>query len=383
MIYRYLMTSMIIIGAGTTGMGSDSLAAVDLSVADAILGLNSPNKEVRSKSINQLSRVTDDIWESIPYLYDDEADKKNRIFISEAKRHIKHLLTALKSNNPEVVSTAALVLAKLGPDARSSLPTLQKLFQCQKTTPEVRTNIFISLLHVTPKEKPLGPFLIDYFESIPNQQRIEINKLSDQTTNDPFSGAGIANTGIAYAGLFIDADRTVVEIPFLIKATSPKYPLIIRTISINILGHFQSDAESAIPDLQKLLQDKEKLIQVSTAIALVRIQKEPENVPILLEALNLNREEIIEFHKSINVLFKEEQQLKDLSGPDGAVVVQELVKLTKCKNGFYKRQAIIALGEIGPAAKAALPSLKKSLKDSDKETRRRTVEAIRKIDPMR
>jgi len=379
MIDRTWLTWLLVAVAVVTARGDDSPAHVKLSVADAILGLNSPVKEIRSKSVEQLIKETDDLWEADSDLYTVEADKAGQNLISGAKPHLDQLITLLNSDHPESVSTAALVLAKLGADARSALPALQKLFQSQTTSTEVRTSVLAALLHITPGEKPLGPFVLDYLESLPDQQGRELKELSGQIGKDPYLGAGIAHAGIAYAGLIIAADRTLVETPFLAQATSPAYPLLIRVVSIDVLGHFQCDAESAVPALQKLLHDREELIQRSAALALVRIQHDPAKVQPLIQALRFNREEEKKFRQSLDVILKERQQLKALSGSAGAAFVQELIGLLKCKNGFYRRQTIIALGDLGPAAKPAIPALKDFLQDSNQETARRAAEALRKI----
>lgn len=108
----------------------------------------------------------------------------------------------------------------------------------------------------------------------------------------------------------------------------------------------------------------------------MRIQHDPAKVQPLIQALRFNREEEKKFRQSLDVILKERQQLKALSGSAGAAFVQELMGLLKCKNGFYRRQTIIALGDLGPAAK---PALKDFLQDSNQETARRAAEALRKI----
>lgn len=385
---RFRLIAISVFLTATVTLGNEVLEVKEKSVKGAILGLNSQNEKVRSESIKTLTRLTDDVWDLMRNPCDSGGIAADARFRDEAKPVVGHLITALKSGDPEIVSTAAMVLAKLGPDGRTSLPTLRKLFQHRKVPTEATSYVFIALLHVTPKEKPLGPTLLQYLRSLPKQQRVELDKLSKEIENSsPFLASKetkgtIDNMSIILWRMCVNADRTTVEVPHLVKtAASPKYRLAVRTICIGILAEFAWDAESAVPGLRALLRDKEKFIRVSAALALVRIQKQPALVPPLLKALRLTREEQAAFRQIVDPPLKEEQRQIEKLRSAGPEIIRDLVNVAKCENGFYRRSAIIALGRIGPAAKAAIPALEHALKHSDRDTRNRAAEALSQIDP--
>jgi len=78
-----------------------------------------------------------------------------------------------------------------------------------------------------------------------------------------------------------------------------------------------------------------------------------------------------EYQRGIEMIRKRDPEL-----------VSELIRIASCDNGYYRRSAIIMLGQMGPFAKAAIPSLENASKDASEQTRKRAIEALEKIDPM-
>ena len=64
----------------------------------------------------------------------------------------------------------------------------------------------------------------------------------------------------------------------------------------------------------------------------------------------------------------------------GGKTVGEWVVLTKHQDKRVRVDAVSALGEIGPAAKAAVPALTELLNDNDEDVRRAAASAVKKID---
>ena len=69
------------------------------------------------------------------------------------------------------------------------------------------------------------------------------------------------------------------------------------------------------------------------------------------------------------------------AGPAAAPAVNKLIEVLKDPDTVTRRLSAYALGEIGPAAKAAVPALKAALDNADREFSTAIVNAIRNIDP--
>jgi len=298
--YRLVIVAVCLVSS--IAAGSELPDVRETSVEDAIIGLNSRDEKIRFESVQELERLTQDVSEFGGDCCEAEAIAANQRYHEEAKPLVDHLIAALKSADPEIVSTAATALAKLGADGRKALPALQTLFQDQKASAETKFHVFVALLHVTPKDKSLVQSLLGRWRDLPKEQRVEIEDLSNEATEGPFQGERFGHSGIVCAGLLICADRTTVEVPHLIKATSPEFPLAVRVIAIDVLSHLAWDAESAIPSLRMLLNDENKLVRGNAAHALVRIERNPELLPPLLRALNFGHQEETSFREAAEVL---------------------------------------------------------------------------------
>ena len=60
--------------------------------------------------------------------------------------------------------------------------------------------------------------------------------------------------------------------------------------------------------------------------------------------------------------------------------VTGLIKALSSKSPVVRKQAALALGELGPKAKAALPALKAALKDADADVRAAVVAALERVE---
>ena len=70
-------------------------------------------------------------------------------------------------------------------------------------------------------------------------------------------------------------------------------------------------------------------------------------------------------------------------GKNSAAAVDEIIPLLKSEDPVIRRLAAYALGQIGPAAKAALPGLTALLQDSDRNAVTAAINAIRAVDPSK
>ena len=94
-------------------------------------------------------------------------------------------------------------------------------------------------------------------------------------------------------------------------------------------------------------------------------------VPVLVECLN---------DKDSSVRIAAAEALFKIGGPETKEAMSALTNLLKSKNYSDRVGAAVALGRIGPAAKAAIPALNELLRDEVKLVHTTAAEALEKIE---
>jgi hypothetical protein len=112
----------------------------------------------------------------------------------------------------------------------------------------------------------------------------------------------------------------------------------VRAFACTGLGQMKEKAIKALPELKQTLQDKEFYVRVSAARAMFAI--DPTTGPSVIEVL-----------------------IEGLTAKDSSV----------------RRSAAKGLGELGPAARPALPALRHALVDERREVREHAAEAIKRL----
>jgi HEAT repeat protein len=115
--------------------------------------------------------------------------------------------------------------------------------------------------------------------------------------------------------------------------------VFVRAAAARTLGRIGTGAHLAVPQLKDLLSESESYLRMEATIALWRITRETDQtLPPLLNLL--------------------------ATTPDDS-----------------KWEIFLALGEMGPAAKSAVPVIISELKSTDAFVRQRAAESLHKIDP--
>ena len=146
--------------------------------------------------------------------------------------------------------------------------------------------------------------------------------------------------------------KAAPAVPALIRALHDEDPHL-RTAAAEALGAVGPDAEAAVPELvAAATQDENKALRLQATCALGAIARRADYaVPYLVREVRSG---------------KEEQRLATIRalgalGTDAAV--QALVGLLTDVNGNVAEEAALALGAIGPAARAAVPALLRMLRE--------------------
>jgi HEAT repeat protein len=103
------------------------------------------------------------------------------------------------------------------------------------------------------------------------------------------------------------------------------------------------------------MRSEDEQVRLAAAFALLKIDKNPDAVIVVTSLLSENTEGGLFF-----------------SGPRGALMAESSRSMSA--------EATKILGELGPAAKSALPALRKLLSSKDESLQKAAREAIRKIE---
>jgi HEAT repeat protein len=163
----------------------------------------------------------------------------------------------------------------------------------------------------------------------------------------------------------------------------------VRKAVLEALGQIDPDAKTYVPLLTETLKrEKDPLVQVAAVSALIQIEPLPKSaLPVLLDV-----------HKAALASQKDTNDPQNLRAtlmaaivkldPDPKKTVPFYVEVLKRdRNVNIRLQALAALGQVGAAAKSAIPAIQevlraaKLLKDKDGGLTKAAEEALLKIQP--
>lgn len=193
-----------------------------------------------------------------------------------------------------------------------------------------------------------------------------------------------------------EAKAAVAPLTAALKSSDP----MVRGYAANALESLGEASQPATPDLVNLLQDKNGDVRRAAMDALVGIGLKPDKlIPILKQALHdpamdpslivpaLNGlanageagvQVLIEELKNEKVQYWACIALGEV-GPGAKAAVPQLIQLAASKRPLVRMQAIMALGQIGADSKSVSPVLIKALSDDQNSVRYAAAFAIGKI----
>lgn len=137
--------------------------------------------------------------------------------------------------------------------------------------------------------------------------------------------------------------------------------LFLFLLTLGPLASGQEDTTTAdLPALVKELKDKKAKVRATAVLRLTALGKDAKPaIPVLVEALR-DSDAKVRYRAAI-ALSRLWSGLE--SGPEIEAAVPALLKLLEEDDQYTRERAILALRMIGPAARAALPELKKIMRD--------------------
>jgi serine/threonine protein kinase/HEAT repeat protein len=310
-----------------------------------------------------------------------DSDKDVRLSAAEslgnmevAASDVPDLVKALKHQDMEVRKFAAQALGNLGPQARGVVPDL---IEASKTgDAPVSGAAIVALGQIGADAKTAVPTIIE--------------ALHKKETRD------LAIVALGKIGP--DAKAAVPELTKNLK-TKEAQGLVIEA-----LGKIGTQAKAAVPDLADLLKDSDKELKPAIITALGRMGKDakaavpaigsclsPDDKETSIQALGLLADlgpDAKDAVGDIIALFVDENLRPDNKLRSEAVhtlarigkpAVPSLTKALGNPNRYMKAGVIEALGDIGPDAKAALPTIQRLASNADPVISRAAARAAAKI----
>jgi HEAT repeat protein len=281
---------------------------------------------IRSPAAYSLGRIGPAAKAAVPALTKAlrDTDGHVRINAADALRRIDNssagvpaLIEVCKDPSPSNRCTAAMVLADFGPAAKDAVPALLELFK--DSDPYIPSYAAFALWQIARHERAI-PALIEHGASeFLGQIGPEAKAAVPALTKAALSKEATSSWGPSAS---FRAAR-----------------------AIEALGNIGAEAKSAIPIIRPFLKTDD-VRKVAAALALWRLERSPDAVPALIEAV---------------------QSQKYLDGGTGDHLV--------------RWRAADALRDIGPEAKAAIPALRAALYDEDMTVRHAAAAALKRVDP--
>lgn len=261
----------------------------------------------------------------------------------DAKQWIPRLTKELKSDDPNRVMSSLFGLQNMGKDVLPAMDDLIALLDHKDF------NIQCGVCRICEK---LGP------DAVPAQDRLV--ELLD-------NGVVSARTWAAVAlGAIGPTEKH--DVVGLLTQKLKAFTQIEKERALIGLAHIGPEAKSALPEVERLMNDVSKSAQCQAALTYWRITGDSDKtINVLVEQLS-------------DVSYKREaiQRLGEM-GPTAAPALTELVKELKNPEVDIRELAVMAIKNMGAAGKPAIPDLQALLNNKDLLLRQAAGDAIKAI----
>jgi HEAT repeat protein len=280
------------------------------------------------------------------------------------------LLSALHDDEAQIRMQAAIALDKVGPRAAAAIPQLRECLS--DTDVRVRLSAAETTWHLTKAAEPSLPVLID------------ILSLAAPEIDETDAGE---TTAVPVRPLRLRALLVLSEmgplagqaVPALI-GTLKDEDITVRSASALVLGRIGPAAKHAVPILQSYLKVRDHGLHIYSAVALARISpgcadavraliddlRDEQSATHIQAAMALGQigpaaesaiPELVTSLKDRTMLGVEAARALWKIGHKKDAVVESLVEAVRRGDNFVQMESLRTLSEIGPSARAALPTL--------------------------
>jgi HEAT repeat protein len=332
-------------------------------------------------------------------------------FGRDAEPAVASLLPLLDDRSEKFRSIVAMILCRIGPAARFAVPSLAKALK-DRTAHNPKEYIAI-LGAIGPAASKAVPVLVDMLGNSETREAV-VRALCSIGPGASKSIPAIARAlqeMLSQTGEGKNSDCTIVyelaklgtdAVPLLVEYLNNKNRCV-QSWSTKALATMGKEAKIAVPALTKILKDRNLKLRIDAASALWRIEQNRTGIPVLALLLTEDDDEVsieaAEALAQIGPAAKESvpRLMEALGHREPKVQIKAAIALWKVKKDtsgvpvlasllanekkwYIPVYAADALGEIGPAAKQALPALLRAR--ANNPNLENTVDAaISKIDP--
>ena len=261
----------------------------------------------------------------------------------KAKAAVPEWLAALESDDPSLVTGAAVALWKVDRRIEESLPVLSELLKTGKRGDG--DLVCEALDEIGSAAAPMIPQLLEALGSDNRDlQSTAARALGAIGSADPKVIEALS-TALDHQSLLIYEDAAGALARIGKEALAPLMKVLAegdqrrQEAVVIALGRVGPGAREAVVALKGLLEHENRDLRLRAAVALARIAKSPEAVPVLIEALRSH------------------------------------------EAGGARYYSAKVLGEMGPTARDAIPALHESLKDQEEAVRNAAQAALEQITP--
>jgi HEAT repeat protein len=352
------------------------------------------------------------------------------------------LQRGLKDRNAAVRAAACRVIGLLGAKGKSAVPTLIDTLKDKDLL--VAMNAVVALGNIGPPARAAAPALLQLaayteFSVLEPFVSTALSDMGDAVVPElraALKEASFERRRVAAAALGGMGTKAEGAVQGLATALRDK-EWTVRSLAAQALGNIGKGAKASLPRLYEAADDKETLVRIQAALAVWRIGGETKYVAMLSNALTdasipvrqaacralgamgadakdaagaltrtladneaILRQWAAEALGNIGPAAKDSAAalrtaLKDTDKPvrlsaafalwqvtGAAKEAREALQAFLSDDGVLQTRAVDRLGDIGPAARAALPELVTMYREEDDEALHRTLAvAIKKIDP--
>ncbi|HQR06324.1 MAG TPA: HEAT repeat domain-containing protein [Gemmatales bacterium] len=299
---------------------------------------------------------------------------------ASAKDALPQLLATLEqSNQGEVLKASMGAVEAMGlqagtPLAQQAIPILKRNFQkVPLTWIDLRLRATRIFRQIAPDDLSPIPSLIDVLADDRSRLNYEVaavlTQFGDKAVLPLIQALGSQKDSVRWS-----AEQFLAKLPPEQTMNALQQALAdpdarLRAESAKTLGLIGTGAKAAAPALQQRLTDKDSLVRIEAARAMWILTRDvPSTFPVFVSGLQ---------DKSEPARYAAQQTLKQI-GPKDDWAVDTLMSYLKEKP--YQKQAAIVLGQIGPAARKAMPLLLAALDDPDQEYRLEVAKALSLVD---
>lgn len=358
-------------------------------VALLIRKLSDSDPDVRAQGAEELKGLGPNAKAAVPdliaMLEDDGVSSAGEpVWIVAAKalgkmgpEAVDDLIAALPHSDPHVVKGVAAALGDIGPAAKQAVGPL--IAELEKDNPDTRVTLMYALMGIGPDAAQAVPLLIKTLDhedfhaqywacqalgGIGPPAEPATPVLCRLVSDAPASVRRHAAAALGGIGPGIGPEGLAALVKALRDPLEP-----VRENAVIALGKLGDFAKPAMPEIRAVLEEGRLKARAQAARTLWQLTRDADIVvPVLVAALT---DEVSSSPEAATFL----GELGEAAKP----AVPELTASLQSRDLLMRIEAAKALGRIGPAAESAVPALEQALKDESSDVSEAAKKSLEQI----